>query len=472
MTETTAEESAQDPLRHRDILPLAKAVVEAAEQSLLDEFSAQADFPGFRPGKAPDAVVRERYGARLTSDTLDKATKEILQDYQERLKEVSILGRVKVDVRVKTGSDGEVDESGDYEIVIEYDLMPDMPVVDLASLLVKRPVVGLTDEQLEEELRKACRDNPIYSENDPDRAIELTDQIILVQQVPEGGQESDQRGIRFKVDSERVPDSLRELVLGKKVGDRFEAAAEDGSTSTKLEIKEVRRPVSDEPTDELAKHNGMDSIDELRDKVRLGFERRAREVERCLLHCRIGDALAERLEFDVPRNYLGAVANAQAKAINPDSVPGGSSASGGEDAAAQPELDASLRDRSQKHLRIALWAEGFRGRIGLAPAHADVVRAAAGWFVASSEYAMQTGAISQALQEREDEANRAYRIALSHMTVEALLERVALEDSPMTLEEAEDAMKREEHEFTGADKPLEILPLAFDMPRLSPFAGM
>ncbi len=473
MAETTTEHSEQDPLRRIDVLPLPKADIEAAERGLLEEFGAKIELPGFRPGKAPDSVVRERYGAKLEQDTFDKATKGLLEEYQESHKDVPLLGQPKVEIRPKAGADGAPDESGDFEIAIEYDLMPELPVVDLTSLLVKRPVISLSDEQLEEELRKACKDNPIYSDNDRDRAIELTDQVTVAQQAPEGEQDSDQRAIRFRVDSERVPDSLRQLVMGKKVGDKFDAVSDDGGTTTKLQIREVRRTVSAEPSDELAKANGMDSVDEMRDRVRQSFDRRAREVERALLHCRIGDALAERLEFDVPRAYLALVSAAQAKAVNPESVPASPDAAGGGAAAAPPpDLPDALTARSLKHLRVALWAEGFRQRIGLSPAHADVVRAAAGWFVPASEYAMQTQAISQALSEREDEANRAFRMALSHMTVEAVAERVKMEDVPMSLDEAEEAVKREDQAFTGADQPIAILPPAFDMPRLTPFAGL
>lgn len=475
MTEATDQQEAQDPLRRRQTLTLPREHIDKARQSLIEDFINKNSFPGFRQGKVPESVVRTRYGERLDGDAAEKAAREMLKEHMDASMNDPILGHPQVTLQTKLDEEGIPDESGDYQIQIEYDLMPELPVVDIATLLVKRPVIELTDQDVEEELRKECKDLADYSEPVPDRLVEHSDQVIVAPVSPGGGTENDQRMLRLRVDSERVPENLRSALIGRKAGDAIDVESTDGKVTT-LQIREVRTLVFAEPSDELAQKQGLDNLEQLRERVRVFAERVVQGLERCLLHCRIANAAAERLEFGIPQTFLRTLAREQAKAVNPSwaNLAAKHESASEQEGAGQPEPEiiGSLLDRSVKHFRVALWAHGFRERIGLTATQADQIRAYAGWFRPSSEYAMQAGAISQSLQENQEYAVRSYRVALSHLTVEALLERVALEDDPMTLEQARAAVRREEQEFCGADYALEILPAGIDMPRLSPFGGL
>ncbi len=50
--------------------------VRAAEHKALRYFSQRARLPGFRPGKAPEAVVRRRFGEQIRQTVLDELTRE------------------------------------------------------------------------------------------------------------------------------------------------------------------------------------------------------------------------------------------------------------------------------------------------------------------------------------------------------------------------------------------------------------
>ena len=57
------------------VVTLDKAEVDAEHQAVVNEVSQQARIPGFRPGKAPAAMVTKRFGKEITEE-------RIIQEYK------------------------------------------------------------------------------------------------------------------------------------------------------------------------------------------------------------------------------------------------------------------------------------------------------------------------------------------------------------------------------------------------------
>ena len=54
------------------VVTLDKGEVESEHQATVVEFSKFAQLPGFRPGKAPAAVILKRYGKEITGEFKQK----------------------------------------------------------------------------------------------------------------------------------------------------------------------------------------------------------------------------------------------------------------------------------------------------------------------------------------------------------------------------------------------------------------
>ena len=70
--EKTAEDSASKSLRVT--VPVDR--VQEAEAKALKYYVQRARLPGFRPGKAPEAVVRKRYGDAIRQSVLEEVIRE------------------------------------------------------------------------------------------------------------------------------------------------------------------------------------------------------------------------------------------------------------------------------------------------------------------------------------------------------------------------------------------------------------
>src|SRR5918911_2177187 len=70
--EKTAEDSASKSLRVR--VPVDR--VREAESKAVKYYARRARLPGFRPGKAPEAVVRKRFGDAIRQSVLEEVIRE------------------------------------------------------------------------------------------------------------------------------------------------------------------------------------------------------------------------------------------------------------------------------------------------------------------------------------------------------------------------------------------------------------
>ena len=94
--------------------------IEDRRSAKLTEIGRQLKLPGFRPGKVPDKVVRQRYGtavmAEVLEDSVNEATQQVLSDRGLRA-----ATQPKVDV---TSLPEPADAAKDLEFTVEVELLP------------------------------------------------------------------------------------------------------------------------------------------------------------------------------------------------------------------------------------------------------------------------------------------------------------------------------------------------------------
>ena len=264
--------------------------VEKTRRDLLNAYRRSLKIPGFRPGKAPDKVIIAKVG----EDAFWEEVRDRLVEnsYREAVRE---LGLAAIAARMVEGQ--EQPPAGEpYVYTVEVELYPEAKLPDWRSfeLETARP-------EIEEELVEAALQDlqKRYAEIESvERPAAEGDQLILE---TEGGSQ-------FPVELERAEPHVKEVLLGKKAGDEVEIPVldDDGSELKKvpakiLEVKEVRLPELD---DEFAKTLEVESIEELRQKVRESLEAQAERDWREARKQELLEKMAEALEVDIPPSLI------------------------------------------------------------------------------------------------------------------------------------------------------------------------
>jgi len=144
--------------------------VAAKRDSITSTYASQAKIPGFRPGKAPKAVIQKRFGKQITEELNDS----LFQDACDQALEKEGL---KV---LDFGFPDKLSEKEDGSIAFETRLIlaPEFSLPDYKGIEVKAPPTEVTDKELDDQLQN-LRERLAEFEDVSDRALQ-TDDIAVV----------------------------------------------------------------------------------------------------------------------------------------------------------------------------------------------------------------------------------------------------------------------------------------------------
>ena len=95
--------------------------------------------PGFRPGKVPLTVLKQKYGRHVMADVLEKAVNE---STVKAMDEKNLKPAMQPKIEVK-----EFDEGKDLTYTMSVEVLPDFKVMDLTKIKVEKPVAKVDEDR-------------------------------------------------------------------------------------------------------------------------------------------------------------------------------------------------------------------------------------------------------------------------------------------------------------------------------------
>src|SRR5262245_61287331 len=119
-------------------------VVQEAEEQATRRYATQARLPGFRPGKAPAALVKKRFKDAIRQQTLEA----ILQDaYQE------VISKEKLKVASTPHlHDVKFDDGKPLVFELHVEVRPELALSRTQGFKVSRPSAKVTDEAIQQQI--------------------------------------------------------------------------------------------------------------------------------------------------------------------------------------------------------------------------------------------------------------------------------------------------------------------------------
>lgn len=278
-------------------------VVQRAMRRAAKRISQMRPVAGFRPGRAPYAMVERIFGRDMI---LDQALSETAKDiYKEAIEQAEL----------KPYQPGELDIASRDPLVLTVEV-PLMPVVDLgdyrALRITPEPEVAVTEEQIDSEVEAVRRRLAEYIP--VERAVALGDQVVVtIKGSSEGEQVLDQENATLTLTDEMMPPGFAEALVGTNPGETraFSLTYPDDFENDELAgknvdfgvtvntVRQVNLPAVD---DDLAKAAGdHETLADLRQflaeklRERLTMQARQREADAAL------NALVEAATIEYPQ---------------------------------------------------------------------------------------------------------------------------------------------------------------------------
>jgi trigger factor len=184
-------------------------VVDAEITRVAKGYSKNARVPGFRPGKVPAHVVKQRYRDQILSDVANDLIPRVVGT---ALKERGLQPVAMPDIR-----DVVMEEGRPLTFVADFETLPPIEPGEYVGLTLRKPPavleVGARDRALEELQQRATKWHPVE-----DRASEIGDALLMdltrTRQRHRGSRRRPARRRRRQVESSRRRSSRRPSTAG------------------------------------------------------------------------------------------------------------------------------------------------------------------------------------------------------------------------------------------------------------------
>ncbi|QKJ86171.1 Trigger factor [Paramixta manurensis] len=293
-------------LGRRITITVAADSIENAVKKELVDVAKKVRIDGFRKGKVPMNVVAQRYGASVRQDVLGDLMQRNFVDaiIKEKINPAGAPNYVP----------GEYKLGEDFTYSVEFEVYPEVELKGLDAIEVEKPVVEVTDEDVDTMLETLRKQQANWKDKDGAVAAEDRATIDFTGSVDgeefEGGKASD---FVLALGQGRMIPGFEDGIVGHKAGEEFtidvkfpeDYHAENlkgKDAKFAIVLKKVEERELPEFTEEFIKRFGVEdgTVAGLRTEVRKNMERELKGAVRNRVKSQAIDGLVNANEIEVP----------------------------------------------------------------------------------------------------------------------------------------------------------------------------
>ena len=290
--------------------------VDAAFDSTTKEFQKQAALPGFRPGKAPRALVLKKYEADVKAEVKRKLIGDAYRKAVDENK-ISVVGYPDIE-EIQFGPGQALQFAATIETAPEFQLP------DYKGLPARREVKSVTDADVERALKLLAQQHVKFET--VARELRLGDIAVvnytgtcegkpITEIAPTAKGLAGQNNFWVEVGAETFLPGFADQLVGARAGEKRsvntdfpadfvtqELAGKKGVFE--VELVEVKEKVLPPVDDAFAKKYGAENLDKLRAGVRHDLENELKYSQTKAIRGQIVRGLLDRVNFDLPETAV------------------------------------------------------------------------------------------------------------------------------------------------------------------------
>jgi len=283
-------------------------VVDAEINKVARDYSRQAKLPGFRPGKVPPTLVKQRFRDQILHDVshtlIPKAVDEALQE--RGIEPVDTPNIKDVDLR----------EGQPLKFTAAIETVPPFDPGDLSTLSLQRRPTTITEDAIEQALQ-GLRNRAAKSEPVEGRPVADADTVVLdIERTDPDGESDKHENVSLELGAAVNPPGFDAHLIGMHPGEQKTFTIQfpedygvkemaNTEVTYSVSLKEIRKRVLPDLDDEFAKDLGeFDSLAGLRERVRQDLQGEANEASERQLRTELLKQLSERISFELPTSMV------------------------------------------------------------------------------------------------------------------------------------------------------------------------
>jgi trigger factor len=288
-------------------------VVDEAIGHAAAKLGRSARIPGFRPGKVPATVVRQRFKPQIMQDVAEHLVAKAVGD---ALVEKGVEPIATPDIK-----DLVLEEGKPLTFKASFDVMPGFDPGDLGTIEASEPAGTVDEDAVDQSLERLRERNARYEA--VETGVVGAGHTVVVSLERQGTDKDGKRGevdkhetVNIELGAPSNPPGFDDQVIGMTTGatkgftitypaDYAIAELAGGTVDYTVTLKEIKTRVVPALDDELAKDLGeFDSLDALRQHVRADLEHEAKHAAERQVRQDVLKQLASRVPFAVPESLV------------------------------------------------------------------------------------------------------------------------------------------------------------------------
>jgi len=289
-------------------IPAAEIDGEVAQR--LTRISRTARLKGFRPGKAPIAVIRQQYGDQVHGEVINDLMRSSFSEAVAREK-LNPAGGPRIEpIAMSPGSD--------LKYAAVFEVLPEVHLKPVKDLAIDKLVATVSEKDLDAMVDTLRAQRPAF--NEVARGAAQNDRVTVSFTGTIDGAEFEGgsgTNVAITIGASQVMKEFEDALRGAKAGDSRDTDATFGADHPKKELSGKRAHFSIQvgkveeqspaPLDEaFAKSFGIDdgNLDKLRAEVRANMERELAEAVRQNLRSQVLEGLYAQNPLELPRQMV------------------------------------------------------------------------------------------------------------------------------------------------------------------------
>jgi trigger factor len=310
-----ATEPENDPCRQEITIEIPADVVAEEQEKLVAEYSRQARVPGFRKGKVPASVVRNRFNDQLKEELLERLVPQYFQ--------VAVMSSGQKPIATPSIKNLQAAPGEAIRFTAAFDVMPEFELGDYKSIKVEKPVVEVTDEEVQAEISSLQERQASYDPVNEDRALQDGDFAQVAFEATPKNLEVDKEEpvkmdeVMVEIGSPNTVAAFTENLRGAKAGeersfevsypgDFYDHRLAGKNFDYKVKINSIKKKTLPEVNDEFAKELSpeMETLEQLKQAIRENLQAHRQQHADHEAKEKLIDALIEKHQFPVPKSMV------------------------------------------------------------------------------------------------------------------------------------------------------------------------
>jgi trigger factor len=297
-------------LERRMTVTVPSASVDAQVEERIKQASKTVKINGFRNGKVPLKVVKQRFGGGIRQEVLGDAINRAFYEAVQTEK-VRPAGAPNIEPK-------NLEEGSDIEFVATFEVYPEIELADMSAVEVTKPVAEVNEDDINNMIEILRKQQGEFVETD--RAAAEGDKVNIDYLGTKDGEEFEggkAEGSDLTLGSKQMIPGFEDGVVGMKAGDErvidvtfpeeyHSEELKGAAVQFAIKLNKVEEQQLPELNEEFFEKYGVaeGGEEKFREEVAANMARELKNAVTNKVKTQVMDALVEKHEFDIPGALL------------------------------------------------------------------------------------------------------------------------------------------------------------------------